>query len=178
MKNFWDYLQSTTTYQVIADEITYILAEQKQQQEAEVELFREGLRINSIKILKNQSKLLAFPNFEPNLSDTQRIIKQLTTDLISQQCGINERGLTGQDNLLKINRDRQFAEETLGWVGQQLIKKNNSQEVKIFLVIAYARYSQEVLLNVSFRLLMKNWIGKSDTFEHRRLKLKLAKVSI
>jgi len=78
--------KSTTTYQVIADEITYILAEQKQQQEAEVELF----------------------------SDTQRIIKQLTTDLISQQCGINERGLTGQDNLLKINRDRQFAEETLG----------------------------------------------------------------
>jgi len=46
-------------------------------------------------------------------SDTQRIIKQLTTDLISQQSGITERGLDGQDNLLKINRDRQFAEDTL-----------------------------------------------------------------
>lgn len=76
--------KSTTTYQVIADEITQILTEQKRL-ENEIEMF----------------------------SDTQRIIKQLTTDLISQQCGMNERGLDGQDNLLKINRDRQFAEDTL-----------------------------------------------------------------
>jgi len=76
--------KSTTTYQVIADEITHILTEQKRV-ENEIEMF----------------------------SDTQRIIKQLTTDLISQQSGINERGLDGQDNLLKINRDRQFAEDTL-----------------------------------------------------------------
>lgn len=76
--------KSTSTYQVIADEITHILTEQKQV-ENEIEMF----------------------------SDTQRIIKQLTTDLISQQSGITERGLDGQDNLLKINRDRQFAEDTL-----------------------------------------------------------------
>ena len=52
---------------MIADEITHILTEQKQV-ENEIEMF----------------------------SDTQRIIKQLTTDLISQQSGITERGLDGQ----------------------------------------------------------------------------------
>ena len=56
---------------MIADEITHILTEQKQV-ENEIEMF----------------------------SDTQRIIKQLTTDLISQQSGITECGLDGQGTFI------------------------------------------------------------------------------
>ena len=55
-------------------------------------------------------------NFHDNkkaISDTTRTIKQLTTDLIAQKCGTDEKRLDGQDNLNKINRDRQFAEDTL-----------------------------------------------------------------
>lgn len=59
---------------MIADEITHILTEQKQV-ENEIEMF----------------------------SDTQRIIKQLTTDLISQQSGITERGLDGQGMICQLS---------------------------------------------------------------------------
>lgn len=78
--------KSKNTYQLIADEITDILTEQK----------------------KIESEF-----DESTISDTTRTIKQLTTDLISQKCGTDEKRLDGQDNLNKINRDRQFAEDTL-----------------------------------------------------------------
>jgi len=78
--------KSKNTYQLIADEITEILTEQK----------------------KIESEF-----DESAISDTTRTIKQLTTDLIAQKCGTDEKRLDGQDNLNKINRDRQFAEDTL-----------------------------------------------------------------
>jgi len=78
--------KSKNTYQQIADEITEILTEQKKL-ESEFD--------------------------ESAISDTTRTIKQLTTDLIAQKCGTDEKQLDGQDNLNKINRDRQFAEDTL-----------------------------------------------------------------
>ena len=58
--------------------------------------------------------MMTFLEFDESaISDTTRTIKQLTTDLIAQKCGTDEKLLDGQDNLNKINRDRQFAEDTL-----------------------------------------------------------------
>lgn len=76
--------KESVAYQVIADEITDLLAE-KRDLESEIDGF----------------------------GDTQRLIKQLTQEIVSQQSGMSERGLDGQDNLIKINKDRQFAQEAL-----------------------------------------------------------------
>jgi hypothetical protein len=76
--------KTSVAYQNIADEIIESLAE-KRDLEAEIDGF----------------------------DDTQRMIKQLTQEIVSQKSGVSARGLDGQDNLMKINRDRQFAFEAL-----------------------------------------------------------------
>ena len=76
--------KTSVAYQNIADEIIESLSE-KRDLEAEIDGF----------------------------DDTQRMIKQLTQEIVSQKSGVSARGLDGQDNLMKINRDRQFAYEAL-----------------------------------------------------------------
>jgi len=76
--------KTSVAYQNIADEIIDSLSE-KRDLEAEIDGF----------------------------DDTQRMIKQLTQEIVSQKSGVSARGLDGQDNLMKINRDRQFAYEAL-----------------------------------------------------------------
>lgn len=96
--------KSKNTYQLIADEITEILTEQKK---IESEFDESAISGNHFVPFRPR------PNSNYPSQDTTRTIKQLTTDLIAQKCGTDEKRLDGQDNLNKINRDRQFAEDTL-----------------------------------------------------------------